>query len=175
MLSCVALKRGGDDQQPPSPRKWARTVNGRSIRQVDEQLREVRFDVSRAASLERWDELEEAEDDPADDGRDLTPELRVYATWPAQENSSSKVTRRMWRWPAEQARNGGNIVRLDDIVGSCIAGTPPGMACCRQKSVRVTRMKSQLLAGIVQIDMQKDEHLESDITVGTLGRFRLLA
>src|SRR6185436_12716429 len=74
---------------------WRRNINGRTICDGENSSHAVRFDICRASSSERWNE-EVHPDKPTDDGSDLTPELRVYATWPAKGDEMGKVVTRKW-------------------------------------------------------------------------------
>ena len=102
--------------------EWRRTINGRTICHADDPFRAVRFDVCGARSPERWNEMEELPDDPADDGGDLTPELRVYATVPVPGEKIGTVATRKWTWTAERAGSGEQGPLLEDVIREFVSG-----------------------------------------------------
>ena len=104
--------------------RWRRTINGRTVCQSDNPIHSIRFDVCRAKSAERWDELDEPPEEPADIAEgDLTPELRVYANWPSEGGEAGKVVTRKLVWTAEQARGGEAGLSMEDVLRGFTSGT----------------------------------------------------
>lgn len=101
---------------------WARSLNGRAIHDVPFRKRELQIDVCKPHSPDRWDEKDELDDPSPGQEGDLTPELRVYASWTDgdDQDGGSKVYRK-WTFSAGEARTGAPILKLENIVRGCVS------------------------------------------------------
>src|SRR3569833_54304 len=102
--------------------EWIRTVNGKSICDMDDQFRSIRFDICRADAVEDDDGLHQPEPDLSGGGDGPALELRVSAAWPVEGDQIGKVAKQKWRWTAEGSSLSASLRRLDDIVAGCLSG-----------------------------------------------------
>ncbi|KAL0937743.1 RNA polymerase ii mediator complex component [Colletotrichum truncatum] len=85
-----------NSSEPARP-EWVKNVRGTAIRDIDTEIREIRFDIV--------------------DGAESRPTLQVGAAWRTSDNQS-RIKR--WTWSAGASQDNPTIVRISDIVTAVV-------------------------------------------------------